>query len=128
MKLIIVSPSEYTPALHLDPHKKKIEISGISRPENVGLFYQQVLDWIDEFEDGMEGEEPGNIHVIFKLEYCNSATLKFLLMILERLANFQDKGYSLTIDWYYDDGDDKMLEDGEDIADAAEIDFNFYTM
>ena len=36
-------------------------------------------------------------------------------------------GYILDVDWYYEDGDDQMLEDGEELSEALEIQFNFIT-
>lgn len=127
MKLIIQNATDFTPSMRLDPVKLEMEFDGISRPENVGLFYQQVLDWIDELEDNIEKVNGSQIKVIFKLTYCNSASQKFILMILERIISLRKHGVEPVVDWYYDEGDDQMLEDGEDISDVAELEFNFHT-
>jgi len=66
MKRIIVSSTDYTPALDLNPSKLTMLFKGVSRPENVGLFYQQVIDWVDGLFaeiDSLQGEE---IRVIFR--------------------------------------------------------------
>ncbi len=44
------------------------------------------------------------------------------------MKNLNDKGINITIDWYYEEGDEKMMEDGEDLAAAVELEFNFIEM
>jgi len=43
------------------------------------------------------------------------------------LLEFKKKEKTISVEWHYDEGDDKMLEDGEDIADAIGLEFDFYT-
>ncbi len=125
MKRLTISSTEYTPAIDLDPETMSMRFEGVSRPENVGLFYQQVIDWVDEIPSEIEKQGSFDLQVSFKLEYCNSATQKYFLVFLEKLVDIREKGLKLSITWQYDEGDDKMLEDGEDISDAIGVDFNF---
>ena len=124
MKRLIVSATDCTPALDLNPANLTMQFMGVSRPENVGLFYQQVIDWVIAI--GNESA-PGTIHIIFKLDYCNSASQKYILIVLEKLVELKNKKFDVVAEWHYDEGDDKMLEDGEDIADAIGIEFLFHT-
>ena len=41
------------------------------------------------------------------------------------MKNLIDQGLDIGIDWYYEEGDEKMMEDGEDLAEAVELEFNF---
>ena len=82
MKRLIVSATDYTPALDLNPAKLSMSFKGISRPENVGLFYQQVIDWIDDIIAESDDIDGTTITVIFKLDYCNSASQKYILIFL----------------------------------------------
>lgn len=126
MKRLIVSGTEYTPAIDLDPVKLTMNFTGVSRPENVGLFYQQVIDWISDLNEEIESKTPATLKITFKLDYCNSATQKYILIILEKITDLKDRGLDLEVEWHYDEGDDKMLEDGEDIADAIGLEFKFF--
>ncbi len=125
MKHLVLSATEYTPAIDLDPVEMTMRFKGVSRPENVGLFYQQVIDWIDQLKLKTNLNFPQTISLTFQLDYCNSATQKYILIILERLVDMKKSGLNLHVDWLYDARDEKMLEDGEDISDAIGLDFNF---
>ncbi len=126
MKRIIVDGTEYTPAIDLNPEELSMNFSGVSRPENVGLFFQQVLDWISDLTEEIEDKTPACLKLIFKFDYCNSSTQKYILIILEKLVDLRKHKLELEVEWHYDDGDDKMLEDGEDIADAIGLTFKFF--
>lgn len=127
MKRLVLTATEYTPAIDLDPVEMTMRFEGVSRPENVGLFYQQVLDWIDELELVKNKITSQTVSLTFQLDYCNSASQKYILIILEKLVEMKASGFELQVNWLYDTGDDKMLEDGEDISDAIGLDFNFQT-
>jgi hypothetical protein len=125
MKRLILSTTDYTPAIDLNPSSLTMTFTGVSRPENVGLFYQQVIDWVADLSLEIEEVVPATMKLIFKLDYCNSASQKYILMILEKLVELKDRGLEVSLEWWYDEGDDKMLEDGEDIADAIGLQFTY---
>jgi hypothetical protein len=127
MKPLIVAATEYTPAIDLDPSSLTMQFTGVSRPENVGLFYQQVIEWVSELSGEIKSIAPSTLRLIFKIDYCNSASQKYILIILEKLRELKAKGIDITVDWYYDEGDEKTLEDGEDISDAIGIKFRFHS-
>lgn len=128
MKRLIISATDYTPALDLDPGTMTMKFEGVSRPENVGLFYQQVIDWVNDLGEELELKGKSTLKIIFKLDYCNSATQKYILIFLEKLVDMKEKGLDIEVEWFYDDGDDKMQEDGEDISDAIGIDFKIQSL
>ncbi len=126
MKPFNTEPTEYTPLLHFDPDNLVLRIEGVSRPEDVQDFYTPAINWINQMANHLNQREPGKIQVIFKLTYCNSSSFKFILQILEALLQVRDNGFTVAVDWYYEESDEQMLEDGEDIAEATELEFNFY--
>jgi hypothetical protein len=60
-----------------------------------------------------------------ELEYFNSGSSKALLHILRALTEIVKKGNKLTINWYYEEGDDDIMERGEYYESILEIKFNF---
>jgi hypothetical protein len=120
-------PTDFTPKAELSL-SGVFEFTGISRPENVSAFFNQITDWLKEFEqNGLEnGKWPdGGIKVNFKLTYCNSASSKYIYQILEFIIGWMKHGLKPTINWYYDENDDTMKEDGMDIAESLDYEFNF---
>jgi hypothetical protein len=59
------------------------------------------------------------------LNYINSASSKYILQILDLFKRILIKGAKIKCTWYYEDADDQILEDGEDLSDVIKMDFNF---
>jgi len=129
MHNFIIPGTDYTPRITFIAETGNLEISGVSRPEDVAGFYEEPLEWLGGFEEFvLKSEnkyEVQDLRFIFKMSYFNSSSSKYILQMLRHIKNLIDKGIDISIDWYYEEGDEKMMEDGEDIADAVELEFNF---
>jgi hypothetical protein len=88
-------------------HDGVLWIKGRSIMEDAWGFYSNLLKWIDEYKN-----TPCHcITIKIMLEYSNDQGLKFLLRVLEKLADVQmSKDCSMVIDWYYEKYDDDMKE------------------
>jgi len=129
MNAFYYEASDYAPRANFNHKTGIFELEGVSRPENVSTFYTHLITWLKEFEKQclVPGQISFNEIVMnFKLTYCNSASSKYILQMLEIMKSWTRFITSLQINWYYDESDDKMLEDGQDLADAIEYDFKFY--
>ncbi len=121
MNILELSPSYYTPGIILDKDNGRLEISGRACPEDPILFYEPVFDWLDDY-----AEEPLEKTVFdFKLSYYNTATSKVLMMLLQRLEELSNDGYSVLIRWFYQSDDEDMLESGEDYSEMLDLNFEF---
>jgi hypothetical protein len=109
-----------TPSIHLDPNGL-IKIHGRSIPEDANMFFEAVKDWIDDYALS----KPRKSIVDINLEYLNSGTSKFILQILKKLKDNAGPDQILTINWYYEDGDDDIYERGEYFASILGIKINF---
>ncbi len=132
MDSLIIPATEFTPKVTFMIESGHFEISGISRPEDVAGFYDDILEWLTRFEDSSlksgNRYEVQEFKFIFKMSYFNSSSSKYMIQILRHVKNLKDNGLELIIDWYYEEGDEKMMEDGEDLADAVELEFNYIEM
>ena len=54
----------------------------------------------------------------------NSASSKYILQLLDHFKKLYEKDAKIIVDWYYDDIDDQIFEDGEDLSDVIKIPFN----
>ncbi len=131
MENLEIKETEFTPRIRFDGVKNYFEIEGVSRPENVTLFYQPVIDWMTTYESELyknhvSGGKRFSLDVVFKFSYFNSASAKMIYSVLESLSRIKNMGYRLAIEWYSEDGDDQMRDDGEELSEAIDIPFNFH--
>lgn len=99
----------------------RIKIKGRSIPEDATVFFDHLQTWIFQY-----CRSPQHTTIVeIDLEYMNSASAKSLLQILSELANVVHQGKTLTINWYYETGDDDMVERGEYFENILNVRFNY---
>lgn len=121
MEKLIVRPTRITPLIYFDPNRGLLELRGKSSPENSIQFYSQLIHDLEEF--GRSGKQ--NLIANFKFEYFNTSSSKCLFDIFRKLNIVKESGFDLSINWYYEEDDEDMLEAGEDYADLLGIEFNY---
>lgn len=121
MEKLIVRPTRITPLIYFDPNRGLLELRGKSSPENSIQFYSNLIRDLEEF--GRNGKQ--NLIANFKFEYFNTSSSKCLFDIFRKLNIVKENGFELSINWYYEEDDEDMLEAGEDYADLLGIEFNY---
>jgi len=120
MEELRISPTKNTPEVILNP-EGIIRIKGRSIHENVTDFFEPVEDWISEYI-----KAPSEItSVDMNLEYFNSASAKVFIHILQKITYVTLKHKKFIFNWYYEDGDEDILERGEYFASILDVRFNF---
>ena len=120
MEELKISPTKNTPEILLNP-KGTIKIRGRSIHENVTDFFAPVEDWITQYII-----DPAELTCVdLNLEYCNSASAKVLIHMLQKITYVSLKDRKFIFNWYYEDGDDDILERGEYFAAILDVPFNF---
>jgi hypothetical protein len=108
-----------TPEIILNPDGI-IKISGRSMSENLSEFYKPIENWIDSYICS-----PADLTCIdFNLEY-SSGTNCIIFSILRKLTHLRLMNKKFVINWYYEEGDEDILEQGEYLSSAVDIPFNF---
>lgn len=121
MENLIIKGTSRTPDVEFntDGH---IRIKGRSIPEDAGLFYNHLYSWIFRYCMNPLAETVVNL----ELEYMNSGSAKSILQILRELSNItQEQERKLIINWYYELGDEDMLEKGEYFQSILKHTFSF---
>lgn len=98
-----------------------LKMRGRSIHEDAVKFFAPLLNWVEDYVES----PPDFTTVDIQLEYFNSASAKFILNILQDLVKVIVAGRKLVINWYYEEGDDDILERGEYFASILNLDFNF---
>jgi hypothetical protein len=120
MEELRIAPTKNTPEVFLSP-EGIIRIKGRSIHENVTDFFEPIEDWISSYITF-----PADItSVDMNLEYFNSASAKVIIHILQKITYVTLKHKKFIFNWYYEDGDDDILERGEYFASVLDVRFNF---
>ncbi len=119
MEALDIRATNDTPKVLLDPENDIFEISGRSLPEDVVVFYQPVLDWLEEYKDTPNEET----EFVFKYIYFNTATSKLIQDILIKLEEIGEDGHKVQVVWFYEEDDEDMLDLGEEFSETIDLPF-----
>jgi hypothetical protein len=103
---LIIDPTKKTPRIILEPGR--ILITGRSISENPGEFYRQVHDWISGYT--LESTMMTDVQLAF--EFINTTSIKWVYAILKELNRIPDLNEHANISWFYETGDEDMLDLG----------------
>ncbi|MDA3953883.1 MAG: DUF1987 domain-containing protein [Bacteroidales bacterium] len=128
MENLYIESTEFTPKILFDLKNRKFELKGISRPEDVIAFYESINYKVEKYVNEVLEKEIDfsnfSFNLKFDLTYMNSASSKYILHLLDHFKKIFNKGAKINVNWYYDDLDDQIFEDGEDLSDVIRIPFN----
>jgi len=120
MKELRISATKNSPEIILNP-EGTIKVIGRSIHENVIDFFKPVEEWVSEYI-----KNPADItSVDINLEYFNSASAKVFIHLLQKITYVQLKHKKFIFNWYYEEGDEDILERGEYFASILDVPFNF---
>jgi hypothetical protein len=120
MKELKIPSTKNSPEIVLTPDGA-IKIRGRSIHENSIDFFKPVMEWLNEYV-----KEPADVTCIdINLEYFNSASAKIIVNLLQKISYVQLKNKKFIINWYYEEGDEDILERGEYFSSVLKIPFNF---
>jgi hypothetical protein len=109
-----------TPEISLSPDGI-IKIQGRSMNGNITEFSKQIEDWVDEYIC-----DPADLTCVdIYLEYFNRINLKIYISMLVKIASVILKNKKYIINWYYEEGDEDILEKGEYISSVLDIPFTY---
>lgn len=109
-----------TPGIQLNHDTGILEMYGRSIPENALTVYKPVMDWLENYT--IKPREKTILN--FKIEFFNTSSSKFILQILKKLEEIHKQGYSVEVNWYYNDND--ILDLAEDYAELVDVPFLFH--
>jgi hypothetical protein len=120
MEELRYTATKNTPEVILNP-EGKIKIRGRSIHENAVDFFAPVEEWVSEYI-----LSPANVtSVEIALDYFNSASAKVFISILQKVTYVTLKHKKFVINWYYEEGDEDILERGEFFSTVLDVPFNF---
>lgn len=120
LELLHIESTRKTPLVVLDA-SGIFKIEGRSIPEDASLFFESIMNWLEEYIS--IPREKTQIDIA--LEYLNSGTSKYVLQILKMLKQASSENHRFIVNWFYEEGDDDILERGEYYASILGININY---
>lgn len=111
---------EIIPSVHFNTKTGVCTIAGESFLEDTLRFYSPLIQWVKDFTEVVR--KP--ITFTCKLTYFNTSTSKSLHEILRLLKTYEENGGQITVEWFYDEGDEEILEEIEDYIIDLNLDIN----
>ncbi|HVN59395.1 MAG TPA: DUF1987 domain-containing protein [Bacteroidales bacterium] len=120
MQPVRIQPTKNSPEIILDP-AGYIKIRGRSIHENVAEFFEPVDKWISSYII-----QPADLTCVdVNLEYFNSASAKIFITLFQKITMVSLKHKKFRFNWYYEEGDEDILERGEYFATVLDVPINF---
>ena len=120
MKELKILPAKDTPEIILKPDGI-IRIKGRLMNRYANEYFKQIEDWVDKYVC-----DPADLTCVdICLEYFNVSNIRIFISILKKMESIKLKNKKYVINWYYEEGDEDILETGEYISLHLDMPFNF---
>jgi hypothetical protein len=120
----LIEGTRTTPFVMYNGTSGFLEIKGKSSPKNSIEFYSEIIKELEV----LSIDVIPNFRLNVALEYFNTSSAKCLFDIFKKLTVLEKLTTQVEVNWHYEDGDDDMLESGEDYAEISGLKFNFIAM
>ncbi len=120
MNTFYIKQTEDTPLIHFDPETGRFEIKGNSIPENIYLFYDPVLTWLDKYIENPNKKT----EFIFQMKMISSSSSKIFFDLFNKIDALNENTNSeVKVTWLYSIYDDEIREIGIDYRDSMNVSF-----
>lgn len=124
METLSIQGTKSTPEILFDHASGQLRMAGESYPENSFEFYKPVMAWLSRFIATTQGQVTLDIH----LSYLNTGSTKAMMDILDLLEEAFLGGRPVTVNWFYDEENDRALETAEEFKEEVTLPFNLVAM
>ncbi len=114
-----VDSNNNSPEINFNSETGVLLIKGRSILENVVLFFEPILQWLDEYSN--QPAEKTTLHI--EMDYFNTSSSKFILEIFDKMQQLNKLNKKVEVIWYYNDDD--SLELGKDYSFLLDVPFKF---
>ncbi|UXP33176.1 DUF1987 domain-containing protein [Reichenbachiella agarivorans] len=122
MKGFFIRATRITPSIYFNPQKGLLDIRGKSSPENPLAFYKHIHESIDAFGNA----DTPSLTLNIAYEYFNTSSSKCIYILFKKVNDLRiDRGKTIKVNWYFEEGDEDMQEAGEDLSSFFNYEFNY---
>lgn len=122
---IVIASTKNSPLISYDKKNGVLLMKGVCHPENVKEVFQPVLDWLSDLPKFSELLPAQGVKVVFSFRYLNSASLKHVAMLLQKMNEISHQGVEISVEWQYEEEDEDMKETCIELFSFMEIQLNY---
>lgn len=104
-----IEPTKRTPYVKFDLDRGTLEIKGSILLVNPTKFFDNILEYVDEYLLKPQEET----QILLHIEYYNTYASKLLLFTLKKIQKLTKLDKKVSMIWLYDEEDEDMLEVGQ---------------
>ena len=119
MEKIIIKETPKTPSIVFDAERGQFEIKGKSIPENSITFYAPLLDYLDGYSVQPAVRTVLNV----RFDYFNTSSSNRIHALFKKFEHLYRENSDVLIRWYCENGDENMLDAGEDFKAILKVPF-----
>ncbi len=126
MNSLKIEATTFTPEINFDIDNNTLSFLKVSKPANAVEFYKPVFEFIDLFEkEKIKSKIVNELIINIRFDYFNTATAKIMYELLAKFKRIKKQGVGIVVNWFYHPEDEDLLEEGEIMAEAIELKFNY---
>jgi len=114
---LFIEEKEPCPEVDFDFAANRFTLSGTCYPENTTAFFGPILSQLEAHLKKLSG---ATVAFELKLRYFNSGASRVFARLFDRLEECARIGNTVTVTWFYEDGDENMEELAEDFEEDFE--------
>lgn len=120
MAALKIEPTPTSPKVEFDLSTNVFTISGRSMPEDSDKFYGTIKEWLIRNFHGKK--VAGTVDIV--LDYYNTGSFIRLMEIFNLLAELNNAGHAMKVNWHYDVDDQDTHDDGLAFKDVVKVPFD----
>lgn len=119
MDSLIIEATKATPDINFGVDGKWT-LQGKCCPENPISFFEPIFEWISQYKT----EKNPHIELDMILTYFNTSSSKVFLDFFDLMVEVKESGKEVTVNWFYEQEDEDMMESGEEFSEDVDLNFN----
>lgn len=119
MEKVVIEKTAKSPTIVLEDGL--IQFSGRSIPEDATKIFRPAMEWIKKYANNAAQKTT----ILFNFDYLDTASSKCVFDILKIVDDIYTSGNDVEINWYYEEGDDDILDLGMHLKSFIKAPFNF---
>jgi len=120
MDNLIIESTQSTPSIMTEFREGTVEMRGDSYPENSFELFSPAMRWIEEFLAQAGRPLTLNLHLL----YLNTSSVKAMMDIFDILEEAHNAGGRVTVNWYYDEQNERVAELAEEFKEDCSFPFH----